>query len=207
MQTRIIGDVHGKYLSYLKLIENVERSVQIGDFGFGFGTRGEAKFIDSLIDQMHGENLIIRGNQDPPSEIARSSHFIPDGTIKNSTMFIGGASSIDRQYRIPGVDWWEDEQLSQDELDQLIEVYREKKPRVLITHEAPEVLVPILVRDSIFGSHVRENSRTRNAFDIMRTIHTPEIHVFGHWHTHMDSVIGGTRFICLNELEYIDLEI
>src|SRR5665213_1502007 len=106
MKTRIIGDVHGRTLGYLNRITNVERSIQVGDFGFGFGTKGEAKFIDSLIDQMPGEHLIIRGNHDSPLEIAKSSHYIPDGTVKGSTMFIGGASSIDREYRMPGVDWW-----------------------------------------------------------------------------------------------------
>jgi predicted phosphodiesterase len=35
----------------------------------------------------------------------------------------------------------------------------------------------------------------------MYTIHKPDLWIFGHHHKSFDETIGGTRFICLNELE------
>jgi hypothetical protein len=39
----------------------------------------------------------------------------------------------------------------------------------------------------------------------MWNFYKPETWIFGHWHLSFDKVISGTRFICLNELDAIDL--
>jgi hypothetical protein len=36
--------------------------------------------------------------------------------------------------------------------------------------------------------------------------HKPKLWIFGHWHVPFDEVIAGTRFICLPELAYIDID-
>jgi hypothetical protein len=40
----------------------------------------------------------------------------------------------------------------------------------------------------------------------MFSIHKPDLWIFGHWHCDADEVIDGTRFICLNELSYVDVD-
>ena len=52
-----------------------------------------------------------------------------------------------------------------------------------------------------------DSSRTRQALDAMFDIHKPDLWLFGHWHDSQDRNVMGTRFICLNELEYKDIEI
>lgn len=196
---RFIGDIHGKLPQYLRLLDGCTESVQVGDFGYGFGLQGQAEFIAQHMPQK-GKHYFIRGNHDNPAECAKSKHWIPDGTYENGIMFVGGADSIDKEYRTEGVSWWRDEELSYSELGAMIDIYIANKPRIMVTHDAPESAVA-----RFFNCY--DGNRTRQAFDAMFSIHNPEIWIFGHWHRHVDQVIDGTRFICLAELEYIDLEI
>lgn len=200
---RLIGDVHGKTLGYISLLDQVENSIQVGDFGIGFGTKGDPEFIDSMIDQMPGNHRFIRGNHDSPEACKQSTHWIKDGLIENDMMFIGGGWSIDQQYRTAGRDWWPEEELSYVELDTLIGIYDFVRPKIMITHTAPISIPRDHMGFKIFG----EGSRTEVALQRMYDMHRPETWIFGHWHEHYDFFVGRTRFICLNELEYIDLEV
>lgn len=203
IKTRIIGDTHGKLPSYLKLLEGVDNSIQVGDFGMGFGTRGEAGFVDKMIDEMPGNHRFIRGNHDSPKECKKSSHWIKDGTIEGDVMFVGGAYSVDRDYRVEDISYWRDEELSYEELNGLISLYAFMQPKIMITHTAPISIPRDHMGFKIFG----EGSRTELALQEMLEIHRPEQWWAGHWHKHFDQIIDGTRFICLNELEYLDIEI
>jgi hypothetical protein len=193
---RFIGDIHGKIGPYLNLLTDCTKSTQVGDFGVGFGSL-KADRVDSLLAEGH---RFIRGNHDSPAECAKSKQWIPDGHYERGMMFVGGANSIDREYRIEGVSWWLDEELSYSELGNMIDRYIENKPRVMVTHDAPESAVA-----RFFNCY--DGNRTRQAFENMLAFHRPEFWIFGHWHRHVDCVVNGTRFICLAELEFIDLEI
>lgn len=203
MKTRFIGDIHGKLLPYLQLIEGVENSVQVGDFGIGFGTKGDPDFIDSMMEEMEGNHRFIRGNHDNPFKCKESKYWIRDGHYENGVMYIGGAWSIDQDWRTAGVDWWPEEELSYVDLDSLVGIYDFLRPKIMITHTLP-IQVP---RDHIGKKIIGSGCRTELAFERMFDIHKPELWIAGHWHLSFDKVIDGTRFICLNELEYIDLEI
>ena len=120
-------------------------------------------------------------------------------------MLIGGAYSIDRQWRTEGYDWWPDEQLSLPELNTLVDVYSTVRPRIMVTHDCPESLAPVMAAIGKFRYDYVSN-RTRQALQAMLEIHRPEIHIFGHWHFSLDKVIDGTRFVCLAELECKDIE-
>lgn len=211
MKTRFIGDVHGKWMSYLNVIHNpsnpCSRSIQVGDFGFGF--RQRAEYVNYITDEMNRENhnhRFIRGNHDNPTECKSHKNFIHDGTIEDGMMFVGGAFSIDKDWRTPGLDWWDDEELSYEELGEMIVRYEENKPEIMVCHECPDSVAQVLFKDTM-----KENlgSRTRNAFDIMfhHTNHKPKFWIFGHWHISKQMNILGTDFICLNELEFIDLDV
>lgn len=203
MKTRFIGDIHGKMLDYIQIIDGVENSIQVGDFGIGFGTKGDPDFVDDLIAEYNGKHSFIRGNHDNPEKCKLSKNWIKDGTIENGVMYIGGAYSIDEHSRTAGVDWWPEEELSYVDLDSLVGLYDFIRPRVMVTHTLPIQIPRDHVGKRIFGT----GSRTELAFERMFDIHKPEIWIAGHWHLSFDRVIEGTRFIILNELEYIDLEI
>lgn len=203
MKIRFIGDIHGKILDYLQIIDGVENSVQVGDFGMGFGTKGAADFVDSMIDEMPGNHRYIRGNHDDPKESKKSKHWIKDGTIENDIMYVGGANSIDKDYRIEGLSWWPNEQLNTAEWNSVYDKYINANPRIMVTHDCPKFIY-YEIHDKVFDY---PGDVTAISFDLFWKDHKPEIWIFGHHHKSFDKVIDGTRFICLAELECIDLEV
>jgi hypothetical protein len=131
---------------------------------------------------------------------------IADGSVENDMMFIGGAWSIDHAWRVEGIDWWRDEELSIQELNDLIEVYGDLKPKVMVTHDAPtNATYEMFVSKGLALGDKQINTRTGDAFQTMFEIHQPELWVFGHWHVTKSQVINGTKFQCLAELDYIDV--
>jgi predicted phosphodiesterase len=192
---RVIGDIHGKLDSYFSRIEAVEHSIQIGDFGMGFFEEGE-------LPEMPPGHRFIRGNHDSPELCKQHPNWIPDGTVENDVMFIGGAWSIDWKWRTPGVSWWEDEECSDEQFEQMIKTYEAVKPRVMITHDAP--MSAIL---KFFNPYSYYEARTQTYFDQMLQIHQPQVWIFGHWHKDVMGVHMNTAFICLNELSYVDIEL
>jgi hypothetical protein len=129
---------------------------------------------------------------------------IPDGTIEDGVMFIGGAWSIDRAHRLEGYSWWPDEQCSQEQLNKFVDKAMAEKPRVIISHDCPEGIVPAL-----FLNHSKQHihTRTGQALEAIRQLAPPKLWVWGHWHESKDSIIEGTHFICLAELETVDLDL
>lgn len=208
---RFIGDVHGHYEPYKRLIAEVPRSIQVGDMGVGFrrvmGPRtGEIYGNPPHYAMVAGDHRFIRGNHDNPEECRKHSQWIPDGHIEDGMMFIGGATSIDKDFRQEGYNWWPDEQLSPDALATLIELYERVMPEIMVTHECPQSLV------AAFLGHYKVElepggTDTRKALEMMLAAHRPRLWIFGHWHQSLDYVQDGTRFICLAELEHKDIEI
>lgn len=212
MTIRLIGDVHGKFKQYKRILRQSPPSIQVGDMGVGFfrWPHGEPEENPSHYVMGDGNHRFIRGNHDNPTRCRIHSHWISDGTVENGVMFIGGALSIDKAYRVEGFSWWPDEELSIDELNKLTDLYVATKPRVMITHECPEEVSVALLQTipSITNGGTKTNpafaSRTRQAFQSMWSAHSPELWVFGHYHVSFDHILRGTRFVCLAELEFRD---
>lgn len=200
---RFIGDIHGDLFSYMSIINGATESVQIGDFGIGF--LNDEGFVDDL--HQDGRHKFIRGNHDDPEACKERVGWISDGTFdeERSIFYVGGAWSIDWRFRTPGYTWWIDEELSDDEFDKVMDLYVEKKPRVMITHDAPESVS--------FGMFIEGSGkpwfRTRTAewLERMFQAHKPEVWIFGHWHIDRDEMIDGTRFVCLGINSHLDLKV
>lgn len=144
----IIGDIHGAFnrlkdLIWKRQIENC-CLICVGDLGIGFqySAEGEKRGIEELNNFFAKRSIIflsIAGNHDNPDYFNGSinlSNFklLPDYTrIRingEEFLFVGGAVSIDRLWRVPNVSYWEDE----------IFVFKPElagKCDVLITHSAP----------------------------------------------------------------------
>jgi hypothetical protein len=188
---RFIGDVHGKFDQYLKLIESVPESIQVGDFGAGF----------KPIPYIGINHRWIRGNHDNPEISKGHPNWIPDGHYENGMFFTGGALSVDAHSRTEGVDWWRDEELSYDECFSFMDKYESIHPEIMVTHDLPQT-----VAMQIFGNHKSSiRSRTRNFLDSLFFSHKPKLWICGHWHVREDVTIDGTRFIVLGELDHIDI--
>jgi len=191
----VIGDVHGKYERYHKIIRQTEKhpyTIQLGDFGFRYET---LKNVDST------KHLILPGNHDNYSMCYRYPHFLGDygysSLNKVEFFYYRGAYSIDRQYRTIGIDWWEDEQVSIDQFMRARELYRQTQPKIVITHDCPQNIAHLMLNQ---GDRVYENT-TGWALQELLNIHEPDLWIFGHWHRSRTIQHGNTKFVCLDELE------
>lgn len=218
--TRIVGDIHGKFNDYKFFSLGVgrtyhrgdtpppERSVQVGDFGIGFYKDYWHGMVNDWMKE-YPNHRFIRGNHDDPARCKEMAGYIPDGRVENDVMYIGGAWSIDHAMRTEGVNWWRDEELSIGELNDLIQIYTVVKPRVMITHDCPTSVAweMFLSKGLGFIGTGQIKTRTGEAFEHMLEFHKPEQWYFGHWHETRQAEINGTKFQCLGELDYVDVEL
>jgi hypothetical protein len=187
----IIGDVHGKYDKYLDIISKHDHTIQLGDFGFDYKT---------LLNVDADNHIIIPGNHDNYDTMCQYPHFMGDYgfTIFHGLefFFYRGAYSIDWQYRVIGISWWEDEEVNIEEFMRAKNLYRQIKPDLVITHDCPDFLVP----QYIGNGRVYQNI-TNWALGELYNIHQPKLWIHGHYHQSKTIMYGKTKFVCLNELE------
>jgi hypothetical protein len=211
---RFIGDVHGKFGRYSQILkDSPHKTIQVGDMGVGFrkyphGTWSANPPYDLMVEK--GARF-ERGNHDNPDVCSRHTQYIADGTIEGNMMFCGGAVSIDKPYRVEGYSWWPDEELSNEQLEPIIDAYIAAKPEIMVTHECTESVAERIAASLSMRGHPikleeKWKSRHRAAFQRMFEAHKPKLWVHGHWHVAREAVIDGTRFICLEELGTIDID-
>lgn len=211
-----IGDVHGKFTRYKDILKTHKNTIQVGDMGLGF-PKSVSRLYDGVekirltsppFDHMKRSGArFIRGNHDFPDMCKRHKFYIPDMTVENNMMFVGGAKSIDRIYRTEGIDWWADEELSYEELNRMLDIYEIARPEIMVTHDCPDEIVPTVALLCNYEIKKQFPSITRQAFDAALSIHVPKLWVFGHWHGSCDIQYKGCRFVCLKELEVRELNI
>lgn len=199
MSVTLIGDVHGKYDRYYKIIRQEEKhpyTIQLGDFGFKYDT------IKNIDPNCH---KILGGNHDNYNVITEFPHYLGDFgfTSLNGVEFFyyRGAHSIDRQFRTIGIDWWEQEELKIESFMKARELYREIKPNIVLAHDCPEFMVPYYIG---FDQKVYQNI-TSWALSELFNIHRPKLFIHGHYHISKTTEYGGTTFVCLDELETLKI--
>lgn len=196
MSLTLIGDVHGKYDRYVNMARKRDFTLQIGDLGFKYDC------LKNLDSERH---KIVAGNHDNYDIIAEWPHYLGDYGMASlggvDFFFYRGAYSIDRQYRTVGISWWEAEQLKIEDFMKARDLYREAKPDIVVTHDCPESVGHMLLDP---GSHVYQNT-TSWALEELFRIHRPKTWIFGHWHVSRKIPLGSTEFICLDELESLEI--
>lgn len=213
--TRLIGDIHGDFYSYRAqaIGDFAGPTIQVGDFGIGFG---QGDYWHESVNDFHvkGKHRFIRGNHDNPARCRDMSGWITDGTVEDDVMFIGGAWSIDNPVAPPGwyrrtagVDWWDDEECSDEQFEDMLDSYDFCRPRVMITHDCPHNIAGDMFWGSGFLRGPRYNTRTGDFLQKLLDIHQPEEWYFGHWHKTMQHRHGRTQFHCIGILDYVDVEL
>ena len=205
---RFIGDIHGAFNDYANFYTvGADESIQVGDFGIGFGS----DFWHSKIEDWQIQNpkhQFIRGNHDDPEKCATMPGYIKDGYVKDDMMFVGGAYSIDKHIRLANDwPWWENEQLSYREFEQIMDIYSVVKPNIMITHDCPQFAARHLFFDSGLCRGKQEPTITGQALEAMFRIHQPKLWIFGHYHIPMDRRLANTTFICVADNNYADINL
>lgn len=198
MKITIIGDVHGKLSAYKKIIDGLtinDISICVGDFGFEYEW-------DWFVKNVTRNHYINPGNHDfgpylnDKTKSLGNYHF-----FNNLNLFtVRGAESIDKHLRTEGFDWFPNEELSYPEQLEAFDCYCKVKPKIVISHDCPQS-----VMEKLFG--YSEKSQTRTMLENMFQEHQPDLWVFGHHHKSKDVQINGTKFVCLAELEKMEIEL
>jgi Calcineurin-like phosphoesterase superfamily domain len=199
----LIGDVHGKTQEYLAALDAMPKgasSFALGDLYLGRP--------GVTLPTMEARHRFIRGNHDSPSIAASHPNFagkfgfIPDD---GGLFYLSGAFTVSAPVLQNSKFWHADEELSQQELDAAFDLYRESKPRILLSHEGPSEIVAEMLAGSS-GNYTEAkraciHSRTAQTLQRMVEAHAPKPHFFGHYHRRWTTKRGATSFRCLKELE------
>jgi hypothetical protein len=228
---RLIGDIHGDIDGYEKLLDGCNYSLQIGDMGFEYS-----------FNQDPERHKFFGGNHDNYDVIDESPNNLGDFGVWEVPNFgqifwVRGGFSIDHESRrkrdtqignmLFKKSWWEQEEMSYARCQEALELYKEVKPKILISHECPINIVqfvtnPKFVLDFGYDDPIIK-TKTNQLLQAMTDFHRPRLHVFGHFHRHFDAYIDGvtvgfmpdncpeeereyyTRYVCINILNTLDL--
>lgn len=198
----MLGDVHGKFARLRENISNYDIRdcyiMCVGDLGIGFQhpAKGESRACRKLNTFFLSRNIhfiSIRGNHDDPyyfngpGRIQLSNfRLLPDYHVESfngeTFLFVGGAVSIDRLFRVEGVSYWRDE----------IFVYDESRAvpcDVLVTHSAPYWIGPF-DKEGLSGWCERDKTlwdecyKERIEHDLLIQKCGAKKHYCGHFHSY-----------------------
>jgi DNA repair exonuclease SbcCD nuclease subunit len=176
----ITGDTHRNFehIEYFCKKFNTSKSdriIVLGDAGLNYFRNNSDVNLKKKVSALPISFFFIRGNHEMrPQDIWRyelsdyagslayidkefpDSAFAVDGQVykidNKKVLTIGGAYSIDKQYRLSrGFEWFENEQLSEDEMADILNKYRGSKVDCILSHTAPDSEIPYHLLPSSLG--------------------------------------------------------
>lgn len=187
-----VGDVHGS----LEYLPKHKRFIQVGDLGVGFEEKDPARWRKIL---SKFDIRFIRGNHDNPYVCRQlAPKYLGDWSLHHGVLFISGAGSIDRRWRVENDDWWREEELTAKQMEQLLSVVRPDayEIKAVVAHDAP-----ISAYGKILSHHSEDRFRTPIFLQRVLEAYQPRIWVCGHHHKKLKFKHGSTIFHVLGIAE------
>lgn len=196
------GDWHANPLFARKVIrslaDEVDIIVHLGDFGVGFGDRylqvvdeaaHEADLVVMFVDGNHEDHAWLEAqpvSDDGVRRLAPRVWHLPRGFRWEwsglTFLALGGAHSVDRQSRVPGVSWWPGEAIS---LQEALRASEGGPVDVMVTHDAPAGhIIPGLMPPGTFPQEEIEASEAHR--QMLRRV-VDEVRPRALWHGHYHS--------------------
>ena len=212
----VFGDLHGSFARFNQIInpmrKKISRIFQCGDFGYWpkfhnttyITSDGRRKKYDNYGIKNKGiEIYFCDGNHEDHESLSQlesneimpkvfymkrgSTFTLEDGRV---ILFIGGAYSIDKRYRTPGIDWFDTETISQRDIENLPNVDID----IVISHTCPKE----------FFKHVFEFEKqydsSMEALSYVLEKYKPKFWYFGHFHKFKRGKVGGCTFTALADI-------
>lgn len=158
----ITGDTHGDFYRLYNLEKDSnDMLIILGDAGINYFLNDKDKELKEYLNSFNFKLFCIRGNhEERPENISSYKEldmfggkvfieeeypnliFAKDGEIYNidgkSILVIGGAYSIDKEYRILyGYNWFKDEQLTTIEMNDILDKVKGKHFDIVLSHTCP----------------------------------------------------------------------
>jgi hypothetical protein len=202
----LVGDIHG---SFKRAFEPAkanpsETVIQVGDFGV-------FNAMDfTFVNQFRPPNLhFFAGNHDNRRIMEQMPGYLKSGWHEELGVFVvNGAYSVDYVRRYPGWDWFDYEEHSDEEFDQLLSEYFRIKPKIILSHDGPYEFVRfVLIGDLKLGDSYGNlpPSKTQLRLQQLLDVHRPDSWYFGHWHQSVKREFLGVDFnvLGMNEVKAI----
>lgn len=158
----ITGDTHRDFKRLNNLVDNEDDMlIVLGDAGINYFLNDDDKKLKGYLSSFNIKLFCIRGNhEERPENIDTYKEtimfggkvfiedgypnlvFAKDGEVYNingkSVLVIGGAYSIDKEYRLMyGYQWFKNEQLTPKEMDDILTKVKGKHFDIVLTHTTP----------------------------------------------------------------------
>ena len=155
MKILVAGDLHATFQGAKALREVVAKHApaevwQVGDLGYWPGMPGNVDFfrilasVDAPIyfaDGNHENHLALQHDAEAEYELAPNVFHVPRGCVRQvgnlRVMFFGGARSVDRTYRRPGISWFQQELPNAREWAR---AFDNVPVEVIVAHDVPTVV-------------------------------------------------------------------
>lgn len=206
----VCGDWHGN-LAWVRtlaralplLAPDVTTILQLGDWWMNPSDQDDA-FTDSNIDTV----LVTLGNHEPWDRVTPLLDANPGSSVRVSAMTwllsrpayltiggrrvlsLGGATSVDKAWRKPGVSWWPDEDITDAHVKAAIMGAANDEPAdLMLTHETPDRTpvnaVRAILRENPMGfpnSALLDSLNSRSRVGKAWAMNHPELLIHGHMH-------------------------
>ena len=222
----ICGDWHGNYSWASRQLEIMRQVVpdedqlfvlHLGDFGVWPGSEFADK-MDEMAQRLNLKIMVTPGNHEDYTQIKVMRYWSPDGinskrgvtVLERGTRWtwhgrtwlsVGGAASADRVFRIPGLSWWPEEELTDDQVGHVI---ADGHADVLLTHDVGSVVPLDLGKWPLaWGEKARRACEShRQRLDWLAAIVKPKWWYHGHYHQFAQQAItaswGGVKVTSLD---------
>ena len=222
MRVYVTGDTHGDFKRVAAFCDFVESSkedviVILGDAGINYEGKPRDSRRKTWLARFPITFLCIHGNHEiRPERISSYEETIRfDGIVYreqgfpnllfakcgevynlygNHCIAIGGANSIDKYFRIPGVNWWPDEQPT-EEIRKRVEARLDKENwcvDIVFSHTCPYNYMPIEVLSPDIDQNLVDNRTEMWLQSIEEKLSYAEWYC-GHFHT--DKLVQKIRFV------------
>ncbi len=219
MESKIIicGDTHANFFALNKIIkeQNPSEVIVCGDFGVWRNHKG--KFYHNSIvprdtkvyfcDGNHEDfrvldKLVQEHGRSQPIEISKNVFYCPrgcvhtlsDGTV---TMFMGGAYSVDRMFRIRNKSYFDSEVI----MDRDMENLPNKRVDMVISHTCPSFCKSMMVYPEDFYLYPQVDESCNHLSKVYDK-YKPKFWYYGHWHFYDKFKFEETEFTLLDSLSY-----
>lgn len=202
-----------------KTPEQIKYHIILGDCGFLFGGSHKEvdksdKYLQSWFNSKDYITLCVFGNHEnydkllslPKVDIGIGEtvykvsdkiYYLQRGKIYNiedkKFLVLGGGESIDKTSRIPGLDWWKQEQWSYSEQEDLVNLLKNvTEVDYIVSHTAPDDFIDFL------EMHLKHSLREYEDNTVKINNYVNGIIKFNHWYCgHYHTTLTRKYYTCL----------
>lgn len=212
----LAGDWHGNFPQGEKVIrfaheQGIDTIVQLGDFGIWSNDKPYLNRMQALLKEWNITLYFIDGNHEDFTRLNAKKQ-LDDGTryVRDnifhlprglrwewsglSFVALGGAASIDREFRRTGTSWWSEEYLTEEDI---LTAQSGGAVDIMFTHDSPASAPNSITDDPIgqagaikyYGAHmINYCNRHRKLLQQVTDVIVPRLIFHGHYHMFMEGV-------------------